>query len=74
MHPGREPRQDNYYSHLIFDNSLTEESDFHSAGAAVPPSPHNDNGTITPTGALASFPYTPHESMAALEHFLPRSG
>jgi len=37
-------------------------------------SPHapdalDDNGTITPTGALASFPYTPAESMAALKHF-----
>ncbi len=37
-------------------------------------SPHapdalDDNGTITPTGALASFPYTPTESMAALKHF-----
>ncbi len=37
-------------------------------------SPHapdtlDDNGTITPTGALASFPYTPEESMAALKHF-----
>ena len=29
----------------------------------------NDNGTITPTGALASFPYTPEESMKALKHF-----
>jgi hypothetical protein len=28
-----------------------------------------DNGTITPTGALASFPYTPDESMVALKHF-----
>ena len=28
-----------------------------------------DNGTITPTGALASFPYTPDESMKALKHF-----
>lgn len=28
-----------------------------------------DNGTITPTGALASFPYTPEESMKALKHF-----
>ena len=37
-------------------------------------SPHapdtlDDNGTITPTGALSSFPYTPKESMAALKHF-----
>lgn len=37
-------------------------------------SPHapdalNDDGSITPTGALASFPYTPDASMAALKHF-----
>lgn len=29
----------------------------------------NDNGTISPTAALSSFPYTPNESMAALKHF-----
>lgn len=29
----------------------------------------DDNGTITPTGALASFPYTPDKSMAALKFF-----
>ncbi|HZW95457.1 MAG TPA: glucoamylase family protein [Candidatus Eremiobacteraceae bacterium] len=28
-----------------------------------------DNGTITPTGALSSFPYTPEASMAALKFF-----
>jgi hypothetical protein len=28
-----------------------------------------DRGTLTPTGALASFPYTPEESMAALKHY-----
>jgi hypothetical protein len=33
------------------------------------PSPGTDNGTITPTGALGSFPYTPEESMAALKYF-----
>jgi hypothetical protein len=33
------------------------------------PTPRNDNGTITPTGALSSFPYTPVESMKALKHF-----
>lgn len=31
--------------------------------------PRHDTGTITPTGALASFPYTPGASMAALKHF-----
>ena len=31
--------------------------------------PRNDNGTITPTAALSSMPYTPAESMATLKHF-----
>ena len=29
----------------------------------------NDNGTISPTAALSSFPYTPASSMDALKHF-----
>jgi exo beta-1,2-glucooligosaccharide sophorohydrolase (non-reducing end) len=33
------------------------------------PNATDDNGTITPTGALASFPYTPAASMAAFKHF-----
>ncbi len=33
------------------------------------PAPHVDTGTLTPTGALASFPYTPDASLAALKHF-----
>jgi exo beta-1,2-glucooligosaccharide sophorohydrolase (non-reducing end) len=37
--------------------------------SAHAPDPANDNGTITPTGALGSFPYTPQESMAAFKHF-----
>jgi hypothetical protein len=28
-----------------------------------------DRGTLVPTGALASFPYTPEASMAALKHY-----
>ena len=32
-------------------------------------SPNNDGGTIAPTAALASFPYTPAESMRALHFF-----
>jgi hypothetical protein len=32
-------------------------------------SPNNDGGTIAPTAALASFPYTPVESMQALHFF-----
>jgi exo beta-1,2-glucooligosaccharide sophorohydrolase (non-reducing end) len=33
------------------------------------PDAQDDDGTMTPTGALASFPYTPTESMAAFKHF-----
>ncbi len=33
------------------------------------PDASNDRGTITPTGALASFPYTPEASMAAFKHY-----
>ena len=33
------------------------------------PDADHDDGTMVPTGALSSFPYTPEESMAALKHF-----
>jgi len=33
------------------------------------PDKDNDLGTLTPTGALASFPYTPEGSMPALKHY-----
>ncbi|MCI0332770.1 MAG: hypothetical protein L0228_06065 [Planctomycetes bacterium] len=33
------------------------------------PQPRGDNGTICSSAALGSFPYTPDESMAALNHF-----
>ena len=36
--------------------------------------PDNDNGTISPTAALASFPYAPAEAMQALRHFLNTYG
>ena len=31
--------------------------------------PTKDNGTITPSAALSSMPFTPEESMQALRHF-----
>jgi hypothetical protein len=37
-------------------------------------SPDNDNGTITPTAALASLPYAPAEVLAVLRHLLKRHG
>lgn len=32
-------------------------------------SPTNDKGVITPTAAISSLPYTPEESMEAIQHF-----
>jgi hypothetical protein len=37
--------------------------------SAQAPDEGDDIGNITPTGALASFPYTPEASMAALKHY-----
>ena len=34
----------------------------------------NDNGTVSPTAALSSMPYTPEQSMAALKHFYRTHG
>ena len=36
--------------------------------------PDNDNGVISPTAALSSFPYTPVESMKALKFFYYKLG
>lgn len=36
--------------------------------------PDNDNGTISPTAALASLPYAPREVMRVLRHFLTAHG
>ena len=38
------------------------------------PDKEHDQGTIAPTGALASFPYTPEASMAALKYFYRQLG
>ncbi|WP_353481410.1 glucoamylase family protein [Haliscomenobacter sp.] len=42
--------------------------------AHEPNSGPQDNGTIAPTAALGSFPYTPTESLAALKHFYRQYG
>ena len=36
--------------------------------------PDTDDGTISPTAALASFPYAPRSAMQALRHFLEAHG
>ena len=38
------------------------------------PTTWGDNGTIAPTAAISSMPYTPEESLAALKHFYREFG
>jgi hypothetical protein len=44
-------------------------SDGPSGYVAHAPDAENDKGTLTPTGALASFPYTPEASLLAFKHY-----
>ena len=48
-------------------------SDDHTGYLAHEASPHSDNGTITPTGALSAFPYTPDEIDAGAQAPVPRA-
>lgn len=47
-------------------------SDDHAGYSAH--APDNDNGTVSPTAALASLPYAPQEVLATLRHFLRAHG
>jgi exo beta-1,2-glucooligosaccharide sophorohydrolase (non-reducing end) len=49
-------------------------SDDHTGYLPHEPSPRLDNGTISPTAAISSFPYTPLESMRALRHMYSTLG
>jgi len=53
------------YNDLVW--GLTASYNPWGYGAQAPGTP--DNGTITPTAALSSMPYTPAESIATLKHF-----
>ena len=53
---------------------LTASDDPDGYLAHAPDSPELDNGTLTPTAALGSMPYTPDKSMAALKHFYREVG
>ena len=63
-HSVRNPRRFKGYGPLAW--GLTASDERHGYGAH---SPTNDNGTLTPSAALSSFPYTPAYSMQALRHF-----
>ena len=49
--------------------TASDDPDGYSAHA-----PDNDNGTISPTAALASLPYAPGEVISTLRHFLSEHG
>ena len=58
------PKKHNGYSEKCWGLTASDEYNGYSAHE-----PNNDNGTISPTAALSSFPYTPTESMQALKFF-----
>lgn len=64
-HCVRNPHKHKGYGKSCWGLTASDDPDGYNAHA-----PDNDNGTISPTAALASFPYTPKESMRALRHFL----
>lgn len=49
-------------------------SDDPNGYSAHEPFASNDNGTISPTAALSSMPYTPAQSIAALKYFYRKEG
>ncbi|WP_145913023.1 glucoamylase family protein [Lewinella sp. W8] len=68
---------DNPYNHEGYGPEcwgLTASDDPDGYLAHAPDNRSTDNGTITPTAALSSMPYTPEESMAALKHFYREMG
>jgi hypothetical protein len=52
------------YSNTCWGLTASDEQNGYSAHA-----PDNDNGTISPTAAVSSLPYTPIESMNAIRYF-----
>lgn len=63
------PKQFNGYSQDCWGLTASDEQNGYSAHE-----PTNDNGTISPTAALSSMPYTPTESMQALRFFYYKLG
>ena len=63
------PNQYNGYSNLCWGLTASDEQHGYSAH-----SPTNDDGVISPTAAISSLPYTPTESMNALQFFYYKLG
>lgn len=58
------------YSEKCWGLTASDDPDGYSAHQPY----SNDNGTISPTAALASMPYTPEESLRALKYFYRERG
>jgi hypothetical protein len=58
------------YSEVAWGLTASDDPYGYSAHAAY----SNDNGTLTPTAALASMPYVPQQSLAAARHFYDAYG
>ncbi len=65
------PKEYTGYSASCWGLTASDDPDGYMAHE---PNSSRDNGTITPTAALSSFPYTPDESMLALKHFYRELG
>ena len=63
------PKQYAFYGENCWGLTASDNENGYSAHA-----PDNDLGVISPTAALASFPYTPTESMQALHFFYYKLG
>jgi hypothetical protein len=66
---------DNPLNHANYSDKcwgLTASDDPYGYSAHKPMD--NDNGTVSPTAALASMPYTPQESLKALKYFYRERG
>ena len=59
------------YSDVCWGLTASDDPFGYLAHTAIP---NRDNGTITPTAALSSMPYTPQLSIQALKHFYREHG
>jgi hypothetical protein len=68
-HCARNPKNFKGYGDACWGLTSSDGADGYSSHA-----PDNDDGTISPTAALSSMPYSPRESLRAMRHFLDVHG
>jgi hypothetical protein len=68
-HCTRNPKNFKGYGDACWGLTSSDGADGYSSHA-----PDNDDGTIAPTAALSSMPYSPRESLRAMRHFLDVHG